>query len=239
VPSYHVRATMADVTSNAASSGGSKLMQYDYLVKLLLIGDSGVGKSSLLVKFADDRFSPHIGQTIGMDFKVKMLDLGGRRVKLQIWDTAGQERFHTITQQYYRNAMGIILVYDVTNEESFDNIRRWAAQIAAHGAETADRMLLGNKADCDASQRAVDKERAQALANEYGIPFMETSAKEGNNVQEAFHAIADTVRIRFQSQESTASGLSGGQGATVRLSGPPASSAPNGPARRGCCGSNG
>jgi len=110
---------MADGTN-----GGSKLMQYDYLVKLLLIGDSGVGKSSLLVKFADDRFSPHIQQTIGMDFKVKMLNLGGKRVKLQIWDTAGQERFHTITQQYYRNAMGIMLVYDVSNEESFNNVRR-------------------------------------------------------------------------------------------------------------------
>lgn len=221
---------MAD---GASGANVSKLMQYDYLVKLLLIGDSGVGKSSLLVKFADDKFSPHIGQTIGMDFKVKMLDLGGKRVKLQIWDTAGQERFHTITQQYYRNAMGIILVYDVTNEESFNNIRRWAAQIAAHGAEAADRMLLGNKADCDPAQRAVETERGQALASEYGIPFLETSAKEGNNVKEAFHAIADTVRIRFQNQESTASGLSS-QGATVRLSGQPA--ADENTKRRGCCG---
>jgi len=183
-------------------------MQYDYLVKLLLIGDSGVGKSSLLVKFADDRFSPHIQQTIGMDFKVKMLNLGNKRVKLQIWDTAGQERFHTITQQYYRNAMGIMLVYDVTNEESFTNVRCWAAQIAAHGAEGADRMLLGNKADTGndgCPQRVVSAERGQALANEYGIPFMETSAKDGTNVKEAFNMIADAVRLRFQNQESTTS----------------------------------
>merc|ERR1719450_2104049 len=147
-------------------------MQYDYLVKLLLIGDSGVGKSSLLTKFAEDKFSSHIGQTIGMDFKVKMLDLGGKRVKLQIWDTAGQERFHTITQQYYRNAMGIVLVYDVTSEESFANIRRWAAQIAAHGGESTQRILLGNKADCDPARRVIDPARGQALADEFGITFL-------------------------------------------------------------------
>mmetsp|Transcript_70805 Transcript_70805/g.117250 ORF Transcript_70805/g.117250 Transcript_70805/m.117250 type:complete len:212 (+) Transcript_70805:25-660(+) len=189
-------------------------MQYDYLVKLLLIGDSGVGKSSLLSKFADDKFTPHISQTIGMDFKIKMLDIGGRRVKLQIWDTAGQERFHTITQQYYRNAMGIILVYDVTNEESFSNIRRWAAQIAAHGAEDAERLLLGNKADMETPKRAIDTARGKALADEYGIPFFETSAKMGVNVEEAFHSITNSVRSRLQAKESTASSTAG---SSIRL----------------------
>jgi Ras-related protein Rab-8A len=214
-----------------SSSSSSKLMQYDYLVKLLLIGDSGVGKSSLLIKFAEDRFTNHIMGTIGMDFKVKMLTLGGKRVKLQIWDTAGQERFHTITQQYYRNASAIILVYDVTNEESFNNIRRWAAQIAAHGAEgRADRMLLGNKAD--RPERVIDEARGQALAAEYGIPFLETSAKEGKNVNEAFHTIADTVRIRFQNQESTTS--SSATQSSVRLSSQAASSDASLEGRR-CC----
>merc|ERR1719284_1300196 len=108
-----------------------------------------------------------------MDFKVKILTLGGRRVKLQIWDTAGQERFHTITHQCYRNAQGIILVYDVTNEKSFGNIRRWITQITAHGDEGVDRMLVGNKADCEPAKREVDAARGQALADEYGIPFME------------------------------------------------------------------
>lgn len=216
-------------------------MQYDYLVKLLLIGDSGVGKSSLLIKFADDKFSPHISQTIGMDFKVKMLTLGGKRVKLQIWDTAGQERFHTITQQYYRNAMGIILVYDVTNEESFTNIRRWAAQIAAHGAEGADRMLIGNKADLP--QRVVDAARGQALAREYGIPFMETSAKEGTNIEEAFVALADAVRCRLQTNESVATSA---QGSSIRLSNARGSrstgasgTADGAQRKRGCCGGGG
>merc|ERR1719253_2049093 len=115
--------------------------------------------------FAEGKFGQSMSETIGMDFKVKMLELGGRKVKLQIWDTAGQERFNTITQQYYRNAMGIILVYDVSNEESFGNIRRWAAQISTHAAEGTSQLLVGNKADRE--NRAVDSERGQALADEY------------------------------------------------------------------------
>eukprot|EP00931_Biecheleriopsis_adriatica_P089811 TRINITY_DN63890_c0_g1_i1.p1 TRINITY_DN63890_c0_g1~~TRINITY_DN63890_c0_g1_i1.p1 ORF type:complete len:223 (-),score=60.39 TRINITY_DN63890_c0_g1_i1:44-679(-) len=190
-----------------AAGPGSKITQHDYLVKLLLIGDSGVGKSSLLAKFVDDKFVLGCSQTIGMDFKAKVLELGGKRVKLQIWDTAGQERFHTITQQYYRNAHGVILVYDATCEESFTNIRRWASQIATHGGEGTDRAILGNKVDADGI--VVETERGQALADEYGIPFFETSAKSGLNVEQAFASIADTVRQRLQGKEDT-SGL--GQG---------------------------
>mmetsp|Transcript_15483 Transcript_15483/g.27462 ORF Transcript_15483/g.27462 Transcript_15483/m.27462 type:complete len:215 (+) Transcript_15483:81-725(+) len=210
-----------------ATSSGSKMMQYDYLVKLLLIGDSGVGKSSLLIKYSDDKFTPHMAQTIGMDFKVKMLELGGRRVKLQIWDTAGQERFHTITQQYYRNAMGVILVYDATNQESFANIRRWAAQIAAHGGEGTNRLLIGNKADCDPDKLAVLPDRGRALAEEFGIPFLETSAKSGLNVQEAFVSIADAVLQRLQSKEASAAGSTSSQ--VLRLSSKEAGQ------KRGCC----
>lgn len=229
----------------APSAGtGSRMMQYDYLVKTLLIGDSGVGKSSLLIKFTDDKFSPNLSQTIGMDFKVKMLDIGGKRIKLQIWDTAGQERYHTITQQYYRNAMGIILVYDATSEESFANIRRWAAQIAAHGGEGTNRILLGNKADCDPARRAIDPARGQALADEFGITFMETSAKSGLNVEQAFVSIADAVRLRLQnadglspngSQQSTNSRIHLSQAGASHASG----SAQAERQRKGCCGSGG
>jgi len=206
-------------------------MQYDYLVKLLLIGDGGVGKSSLLTKFAHNTFSTSMQPTVGMDFKVKMLELGGRRVKLQVWDTAGQERFHTITQQYYRNAMGVILVYDVENEDSFNNIRRWAAQVAAHGAEDTNLMLLGNKADTDSSKRIVDTARGAALAAEYNMPFMETSAKSGVNVEEAFVALADSVRLRLQSRDSTSSSAP----ATNSFGLTPGQQAP----RKGCCGGGG
>mmetsp|Transcript_122882 Transcript_122882/g.342434 ORF Transcript_122882/g.342434 Transcript_122882/m.342434 type:complete len:218 (+) Transcript_122882:94-747(+) len=187
-----------------AGSSSGKMMQYDYLIKLLIIGDSGVGKSSLLAKFTDDKFTADMAKTIGMDFKVKMLELGGRRVKLQVWDTAGQERFHTITQQYYRNAMGVILVYDATSEDSFINVRKWAAQIAVHCVEGTNHMLVGNKADCD-GKIAVETARGQALAEELGIPFLETSAKSGHNVEKAFASLADAVRRRLQSKEGPTS----------------------------------
>jgi Ras-related protein Rab-8A len=175
------------------TDGALKLMQYDHRAKVLLLGDSGVGKSSLIRKFIDGEFVPHIQQTIGMDYKVKILTLGGCCVKLEIWDTAGQERFRSITQQFYRNAGGIIMVYDVTDEKSFADIREWAAQIAAHAADGVDRILLGNKSDCEPSRRVVDAARGKALADEYGIPFMETCAKDGSNVEEAFITIADAV----------------------------------------------
>jgi len=202
-------------------------------VKLLLIGDSGVGKSSLLAKFADDKFAHNMSQTIGMDFKVKMLNLGGKRVKLQIWDTAGQERFHTITQQYYRNAMGIVLVYDVTSEESFANIRRWAAQIAAHGGESTNRILLGNKADWS-DRRVIDTARGQALADEFGISFFETSAKSGMNVEQSFVSIADAVRLRLQSAEAPTNSTSQqSTGSRINLATQPGSQQER--QKRGCC----
>jgi len=182
-------------------AAGSRSSLYDHLAKLLLIGDSGVGKSSLLIQFAEGAYDPNMPETIGMDFKVKVLELGGLKVKLQIWDTAGQERFNTITQQYYRNAMGIILVYDATSEESFGNIRRWAAQISAHAAQGTSRLLVGNKADCE--NRAVDSERGQELAREYGIGFFETSAKSGLNVQQAFEAIARDVVLNRQTKDGS------------------------------------
>uniref|UniRef100_A0A7N9DFX5 small monomeric GTPase n=1 Tax=Macaca fascicularis TaxID=9541 RepID=A0A7N9DFX5_MACFA len=102
---------------------------YDYLFKLLLIGDSGVGKTCVLFRFSEDAFNSTFISTIGIDFKIRTIELDGKRIKLQIWDTAGQERFRTITTAYYRGAMGIMLVYDITNEKSFDNIRNWIRNI--------------------------------------------------------------------------------------------------------------
>eukprot|EP00929_Paragymnodinium_shiwhaense_P093004 TRINITY_DN5303_c0_g1_i1.p2 TRINITY_DN5303_c0_g1~~TRINITY_DN5303_c0_g1_i1.p2 ORF type:complete len:228 (-),score=41.60 TRINITY_DN5303_c0_g1_i1:132-815(-) len=222
-------ASSASAGGSTSSATTSKMMQYDYLVKLLIIGDSGVGKSSLLVKFVDGKFTAATPQTVGMDFKMKMLERGGKRVKLQIWDTAGQERFHTITQQYYRNAMGIVLVYDCTNDESFANVRKWAAQIKAHGAEEASLMLLGNK--CDAENRVVDEATGRALAEEYNMPFIETSAKSGLHVDDAFVAVADAVRTRLENQESGVGTLLGPSVAGgIVLGGEPQEQ------RRGCCG---
>mmetsp|Transcript_62512 Transcript_62512/g.183258 ORF Transcript_62512/g.183258 Transcript_62512/m.183258 type:complete len:223 (-) Transcript_62512:17-685(-) len=179
---------------------GGPSTQYDYLIKLLLVGDPGVGKSSLLGKFADGKFAPDRDSTIGMDFKVKMMDVSGRRVKLQVWDTAGQERFQSITKQYYRSAMGIILVYDSSDEESFANVRQWMRNVNDFGDDGTSLLLLGNKVDCelDPARRAVDAVRGQQLAEEYGIPFLEVSAKSGQNIVEAFTLIANAIRLRLE-----------------------------------------
>ena len=162
---------------------------YDVLIKLLMIGDSGVGKSCLLLRFSDDSFTPTFITTIGIDFKIKTIDLNGKRVKLQIWDTAGQERFRTITTAYYRGANGILLVYDVTDENSFLNIRNWMKSIDQHAADSVKRILIGNKSDM-VNEKVIETGRGQSLADEYGIKFFECSAKTDQNVTEAFMEIA-------------------------------------------------
>ncbi|KAL6050191.1 hypothetical protein STEG23_015199 [Scotinomys teguina] len=188
---------------------------YDYLFKLLLIGDSGVGKTCLLFRFSEDAFNTTFISTIvrsitefwqtlprfvivliplvkrvvgsisgeGIDFKIRTIELDGKKIKLQIWDTAGQERFRTITTAYYRGAMGIMLVYDITNEKSFDNIKNWIRNIEEHASSDVERMILGNKCDMN-DRRQVSKERGEKLAIDYGIKFLETSAKSSTNVEE-------------------------------------------------------
>jgi len=199
--------------SSSSSSGGKPA--YDYLIKLLLIGDSGVGKSCLLLRFSDDSFTPSFITTIGIDFKIRTIELDGKRIKLQIWDTAGQERFRTITTAYYRGAMGILLVYDVTDEKSFGNIRNWIRNIEQHATESVNKMLIGNK--CDMVDKAViSTEKGQALADEYGIKFMETSAKNSINVDKAFITLAKDIKKRLIDNDTNGPAQATGAG-TVRL----------------------
>ncbi|KAL9296631.1 hypothetical protein ACSQ67_022527 [Phaseolus vulgaris] len=232
---------------------------YDYLIKLLLIGDSGVGKSCLLLRFSDGSFTTSFITTIGIDFKIRTIELDGKRIKLQIWDTAGQERFRTITTAYYRGAMGILLVYDVTDEASFSSkvlnyIRNWIRNIEQHASDNVNKILVGNKADMDESKRrtlllqvnfqlfcwdvevrkglsfdlrchmcmhvrlemfviviylpvsfkVVPTSKGQALADEYGIKFFETSAKTNLNVEEVFFSIARDIKQRLADTDSKA-----------------------------------
>mmetsp|Transcript_21497 Transcript_21497/g.31211 ORF Transcript_21497/g.31211 Transcript_21497/m.31211 type:complete len:211 (+) Transcript_21497:100-732(+) len=183
--------------SNRAASG-VRTAKYDYLIKLLLIGDSGVGKSCLLLRYSDDSFTSSFITTIGIDFKIKSISIGDSKVKLQIWDTAGQERFRTITTAYYRGAMGILLVYDISDESSFSNVRNWMRQIEQNAAENVNRILIGNKSDVDPSDRKVTHAQGKALADEFGIKFFETSAKMNTNVDEAFLAIASDIVERLR-----------------------------------------
>jgi len=174
----------------------NKLPQYDYLIKLLLIGDSGVGKSCLLLRFSDDSFTPSFIATIGIDYKIKTIEIDGVKIKLQVWDTAGQERYRTITNAYYRGAMGILLVYDVTNAKSFENIRSWIRNVEQHASENVNRILIGNKCDM-IDKRIVDTPHGQSIADEYNIKFFEASAKNNINVEEAFLTLARDIKKRL------------------------------------------
>jgi len=170
--------------------------EYDYLFKLLLIGDSGVGKSCLLLRFADDTYTESYISTIGVDFKIRTIELDGKTIKLQIWDTAGQERFRTITSSYYRGAHGIIVVYDVTDQESFNNIKQWLQEIDRYASETVNKLLVGNKCDLTA-KKVVDYSTAKEYADQLDIPFLETSAKNATNVEQAFMTMAAEIKNRM------------------------------------------
>ncbi|KAK3150470.1 hypothetical protein QOZ80_3AG0233590 [Eleusine coracana subsp. coracana] len=170
----------------------SPASSYDCSFKVLLIGDSSVGKSSILVSFvsafpADDDIAP----TIGVDFKIKFLTVNGKKLKLTIWDTAGQERFRTITSSYYRGAHGIILVYDVTKRESFTNLTDvWTKEIELHSTnKECVKVLVGNKVDKE-EERMVTREEGLAFAQEYGCLFLESSAKTRQNVEKCFEELA-------------------------------------------------
>merc|ERR1719235_2879323 len=169
--------------------------EYDYLFKLLLIGDSGVGKSCLLLRFADDTYTESYISTIGVDFKIRTLDLDGKTCKLQIWDTAGQERFRTITSSYYRGAMGIVIVYDVTDKESFNNVKHWMQEIDKYASENVNKLLIGNKCDLS-SKKVVSYDEAKELADSLNVQFMETSAKNAHNVEQAFQTMAREIKTR-------------------------------------------
>ncbi|KAM8894260.1 ras-related protein Rab-8B isoform 2-T2 [Spinachia spinachia] len=188
---------------------------YDYLFKLLLIGDSGVGKTCLLFRFSEDAFNTTFISTIGIDFKIRTIELDGKKIKLQIWDTAGQERFRTITTAYYRGAMGIMLVYDITNEKSFDNIRNWIRNIEEHASSDVERMILGNKCDMN-DRRQVSKERGEKLAIDYGIKFLETSAKSSINVEEGFLTLGRDIMTRLNRKMNDISPSAGG-GAALKI----------------------
>lgn len=168
---------------------------YDHLFKLVLIGDSGVGKSCLLLRFADNAFTESYISTIGVDFRFRTVKVDKNTVKLQIWDTAGQERFRTITSAYYRGADGIIMVYDVTSQESFNHVADWLTEVNRYASEGTCKLLVGNKSD--RPDRTVSYEDAEAYASKLKIDFLETSAKNAENVEKAFLTMASNlIKIR-------------------------------------------
>ncbi|TYH58812.1 hypothetical protein ES332_D08G180400v1 [Gossypium tomentosum] len=198
------------------------LFRNDYLFKLLLIGDSGVGKSCLLLRFADDSYIDSYMSTIGVDFKIRTVEQDGKTIKLQIVCFS----MLTITSSYYRGAHGIIVVYDVTDQESFNNVKQWLNEIDRYASDTVNKLLVGNKCDL-IENKVVSYKAAKAFADEVGIPFMETSAKDSMNVEQAFMAMAASIKDRMASQPA----MNNARPPTVQIQGQPVAQ------KSGCCSS--
>lgn len=179
------------------NSNNKIIMAYAYLFKYIIIGDTGVGKSCLLLQFTDKRFQPVHDLTIGVEFGARMITIDNKQIKLQIWDTAGQESFRSITRSYYRGAAGALLVYDITRRDTFNHLANWLKDCREYANSNMAIMLIGNKSDLEA-RREVKKEEGEAFAREHGLIFMETSAKTAANVEEAFIGTAKEIYTKIQ-----------------------------------------
>jgi len=166
--------------------------EYDYLFKVVLIGDSGVGKSNLLSRFTRDEFNLESKSTIGVEFATRCIETEGKTIKAQIWDTAGQERYRAITSAYYRGSVGALLVYDMSKRITFENVARWLKELRDHADENIVIMLVGNKRDLR-HMRQVQTEEAAAFCEKHNIFFIETSALDATNVEPAFHKILTEI----------------------------------------------
>lgn len=175
-------------------SGGSA--DYDYIFKVVIVGDSGVGKSTMLIRFVDEKFVSDYNATIGVDYRIKTVRVqqdGHRKVvKLSIWDSAGQEQYNSIAQSYYRGSQGILVLYDTTSRESFENLQNWLDRIYSDAGESVIRIMIGTKSDL-VDQRKVSTDEAEHFAKERGIIFLETSSKNGENVERAFVSLTQEM----------------------------------------------
>jgi small GTP-binding protein len=176
-------------------------MSYDFMFKLLIVGESGVGKTCILLRFADNSFEETFLSTIGVDFKVKEILVENKKVKLQIWDSAGQERFRNITMSYYRNCSGIIVVYDVTSHDTFEKVPEWISEVRRY-VPTVPLVVVGNKCDL-VDKRKVTYEEGQELAKSLGLILLETSAKTNQNIEDAFQQVAVQLIKEAESKPKT------------------------------------
>lgn len=164
----------------------------DYLFKIVLVGDSAVGKSNLLARFARDEFYSNSKSTIGVEFQTQKMVIEGKEIKAQIWDTAGQERFRAVTSAYYRGAVGALLVYDISRRRTFDNIGRWLNELQTHSDMNVVTILVGNKSDLR-DAREVTTAEGNSLAESQGLFFIETSALDSSNVAAAFQTVVKEI----------------------------------------------
>ena len=172
---------------------------YDILFKIVLIGDSFVGKTNIMSKYLKNEFHEDSKATVGVEFGAKKFDIEGKSVKAQIWDTAGQERYKAITTTYYKGAKGALIVYDITRKETFDSVDRWISELVNCGDKNMTMLLIGNKCDLD-SQRQVTKEQGEEKAKAFKVAFLETSASSGENLDVAFEMIMKEVYSKCKNE---------------------------------------
>ena len=201
-------------TRQIPSNPGMIGVEYKHNFKFIVIGSSGVGKTSLLKRLIDDTFSQENSSTIGVEYLSTVIEIDGQPIKLQIWDTAGQEKFRSIAKSYFRHAVGVILVYDITERKSFDDLSFWLNDVHQLCDPNAAITLIGNKLDM-ASQRAVTTAEAQAFATNHQLTYLETSARGGDNVTEAFHRATKTVYERAESGQLSSKTVTAGQAPQV------------------------
>jgi Ras-related protein Rab-11A len=195
----------------------SNLDEYDFLFKLIIVGDSNVGKTNIMSKYIHNQFNQHSKSTIGVEFGTKIVNIDNKKIKAQIWDTAGQERYKSITSAYYKGAKGAFIVYDITNKFTFESVDKWVQDLNSYGEKNLSLLLVGNKSDLE-NKRQINKEEGEEKAKSFGLGFIETSACSGDNIDQAFEIMLKEVLRKYMvDNDINNDEFEGGSGKNIEL----------------------